>query len=198
MCRTWNRQRGSSELESWTICKMRGRRVPISTSRTLKRNPRSASSKELLPSDWPPSATISGIGSFSPNATAAACRRLKASNLRLFESITWCCCCLCFLEADFSPDGVLEGVVGKLPPPFVAIGTEIEMVMGAWRRERKRKFKIWICAPPPASPHTFVFFISSGPQCNFLVIRSPYIFYFYFNKSLFNQLVKSPFFLIIL
>ncbi|KAI4333659.1 hypothetical protein L6164_018439 [Bauhinia variegata] len=51
---------------------MRGLRVPISTSRTLKRKPRRASRRELLPSDWPPRATISGIGSFSPNATAAA------------------------------------------------------------------------------------------------------------------------------
>lgn len=38
--------------------------------------------------------------------------------------MTWCCCC--FLEADFSPDGVLEGgVVMKsvvFPvPPLVAI-----------------------------------------------------------------------------
>uniref|UniRef100_A0A2P2QU92 Uncharacterized protein n=1 Tax=Rhizophora mucronata TaxID=61149 RepID=A0A2P2QU92_RHIMU len=55
---------------------MRGRRVPISTSLTLNRNPRRASRSELLPSDWPPRATISGIGSFSPKATAAACRRL--------------------------------------------------------------------------------------------------------------------------
>jgi hypothetical protein len=35
------------------------------TSRTLKRNPRRASSKELLPSDCPPIATISGMGNSS-------------------------------------------------------------------------------------------------------------------------------------
>jgi hypothetical protein len=51
----------------------------------LKRKPRRASRRELFPSDWPPMATISGIGSFSPNATAAACSRLYASN-RAFES----------------------------------------------------------------------------------------------------------------
>lgn len=38
--------------------------------------PRKASSRELLPSLWPPMATISGIGRDSPNATAAACNRL--------------------------------------------------------------------------------------------------------------------------
>ncbi|KAG5562065.1 hypothetical protein RHGRI_004943 [Rhododendron griersonianum] len=50
---------------------MRGRRVPISTSRTLNRNPRRASRSELLPN-----VTISGMGRFSPNAKAAAWRRL--------------------------------------------------------------------------------------------------------------------------
>ena len=74
--RTWNRHRGSNAVESCTIWRMRGLRVPISTSRTLKRNPRRASRRELLPSDWPPRATISGMGSFSPKATAADCRRL--------------------------------------------------------------------------------------------------------------------------
>lgn len=42
--------------------------------------PRKASSSELLPSDWPPIATISGMGRFSPNATAAACRRLRGGH----------------------------------------------------------------------------------------------------------------------
>lgn len=41
--------------------------------------PRKASSKLDLPSDCPPMATISGIGKFSPKATAAACRREYAS-----------------------------------------------------------------------------------------------------------------------
>ncbi len=45
------RQRGASALGSWTICTISGRRVPISTSRRLKRKPRKASSSELLPSD---------------------------------------------------------------------------------------------------------------------------------------------------
>lgn len=35
---SFSRQRGSSAVESCTIWTMRGRRVPISTSRTLKRN----------------------------------------------------------------------------------------------------------------------------------------------------------------
>jgi hypothetical protein len=118
---------GSVALASCFICTMSGLRVPISTSRTLKRNcgngtqlgrvltqpqhgslnfalwrsgyamtaarmpqkvhitvpqlvacgashltPRKASSRLDLPSDWPPIATISGMGRLSPRATAAA------------------------------------------------------------------------------------------------------------------------------
>ena len=48
----------SSPVLSCTIWQMRGLRVPISTSRMLNLKPRKASSKEDLPSDCPPMATI--------------------------------------------------------------------------------------------------------------------------------------------
>ena len=50
-------QHGSRVL-SCTIWQMRGLRVPISTSRMLNLKPRKASSREDLPSDCPPMATI--------------------------------------------------------------------------------------------------------------------------------------------
>ena len=48
------------------------------TDLMLNLKPRKASKRLLLPSDWPPIATISGIGRDSPCATAAACRRLRS------------------------------------------------------------------------------------------------------------------------
>jgi len=47
----------------------------------LRLTPRNASSRDDLPSDCPPMATISGMGRLhdSPKATAAACRRLHGT-----------------------------------------------------------------------------------------------------------------------
>ncbi|BAT89537.1 hypothetical protein VIGAN_06051300, partial [Vigna angularis var. angularis] len=84
---------------------------PISTSRTLNRNPRSASKSELFPSDWPPTATISGIGIVSLNATAAACSRLYASN-RDFDS-AWLRRLLAFDDGVFDGVKVSEGGVSE-------------------------------------------------------------------------------------
>lgn len=87
-------------MSEWAVHYLR---VPISTSLTLNLKPRKASNKLDLPSDCPPIATISGIGSVSPKATAAACRRLHDTNnpssitlspemmllKRTFQSYSW-------------------------------------------------------------------------------------------------------------
>ena len=51
-------------------------RFDVRRARRLYLTPRNASSAELFPSDCPPIATISGMGSVSPSATAAAWSRL--------------------------------------------------------------------------------------------------------------------------
>lgn len=51
--------------------------------------PRKASSKLLLPSDCPPMATISGMGSCSPKATAAAWSREYASYRTLEDGLSY-------------------------------------------------------------------------------------------------------------
>ncbi|QCD86562.1 hypothetical protein DEO72_LG3g1086 [Vigna unguiculata] len=91
---------------------MRGLRVPITTSRTLNRNPRSASKSELFPSDCPPTATISGIDIVSLNATAAACSRLYASNPDF--DYAWLCRLFTFDDGvEVSEGGVSESATVK-------------------------------------------------------------------------------------
>ena len=112
--------------------------MPISTSRTLKRNPSSASTRELFPSDWPPRATISGIGSFSPNATAADWRRLYASKRRDLEAEESREGCGCFRDME---DGVLVVAVAVVAVVVVVV-VAIDGGDGEGRRKRRKRKRV--------------------------------------------------------
>jgi len=68
---------------------------PQRHTRPAPLTPRKASSRLDLPSDWPPTATISGMGKLSPMATDVLCKRLRASGgvVRVRGLGVLACCC---------------------------------------------------------------------------------------------------------
>jgi hypothetical protein len=79
----------------------------------LNRKPRRASRRELFPSDWPPTATISGIGSFSPRSAAAACSRLYASNRAFQFQSAADAACLVDEDGESNGFGVLPAGIAR-------------------------------------------------------------------------------------